>query len=187
MRLSTPARADEVATMCGSGCNASSEFTQTIDGAFAASRSIGRKARVGRITLKYFRSSSSRQASSVVSAKVETRPWPALFTSMSVRPKRSGDLRGERGDVVGIEHVAARGEQLRFGKLRRERRLRCVEPLRVAPANRHRCARPQEQFGRREADAGRAARHHRHLACEIDLDHCNPNDFMYLLVRSRGR
>ncbi len=32
MRLSTPARADEVATMCGSGCRASSEFTQTTAG-----------------------------------------------------------------------------------------------------------------------------------------------------------
>ena len=72
-RFLRPARAAEVATMWGSGWEASSEFTQTIAGSLPRS-SWGRKARVGCSTEKNFRCSSSVQASSLVFSKVETRP-----------------------------------------------------------------------------------------------------------------
>src|SRR5262245_45529740 len=94
-RLSTPARAAEVATMCGSGWRASSEFTQTTAAAFERS-SRGRNARVGRMTLKNLSSSSSSQAASVVSAKVETRPWPALLIRTSTPPNRAATASAKR-------------------------------------------------------------------------------------------
>ena len=89
-KLCTPARAAEVHTICASGWAASSEFTPTMAGAVEASSS-GRRARIGRIWLKNFRSSSCRQSSSLVLAKVETRPWPALLTSRSSRPPDHSD------------------------------------------------------------------------------------------------
>ena len=73
--------------MCGSGCRASSELTAT--SAPRASRSMASKARAGLIWLKSLSSYSARQSSSVVSAKVLCRPWPALFTRRSQPPKRS--------------------------------------------------------------------------------------------------
>ncbi|MNP78858.1 hypothetical protein D3C76_1765690 [compost metagenome] len=45
------------------------------------------KARTGWITEKNFRCSSSLQASSLVSAKVETRPCPALLISTWAGPR----------------------------------------------------------------------------------------------------
>jgi hypothetical protein len=85
-RLTTPARAAEVATMCGSGCAASSELTQTM-AAPQCLRSCGRKARVGlnhgeELQVAVLRSRPRR----LVSAKVETRPWPALLTRMEAAP-----------------------------------------------------------------------------------------------------
>src|SRR2546427_6468587 len=69
-RFLRPARAAEVATMCGSGCEASSELTQTMAGC-AVRSSCGKKARVGCSTEKNFRCSSSVQAASSVLANVE--------------------------------------------------------------------------------------------------------------------
>lgn len=86
VRLSKPARAAEVATMCGSGCSASNELTQTTEAADEAS-SIEANARTGCITPNNFRSNSWRNSSSAVSAKVATLPCPALLMRMSVRPK----------------------------------------------------------------------------------------------------
>ena len=117
----------------------------------------------------------------MVSANVETRPWPALFTSMSVRPKRFCTAFANALTSVGVEHVALRGQQLRIRELRFQRGFRLREPLRIATADRDRCARTQKQFGGCKADAGRTARHHRHLPGQIDLDHQSPNAFMYLL------
>ena len=87
-RFSRPARAAEVATMCGSGWRASSELAQTMAASPSTARcaaSCGRKARVGWMTEKNLRCSSSVQAASSVSAKVETRPWPALLISIDGR------------------------------------------------------------------------------------------------------
>lgn len=88
-RFSRPARAAEVATMCGSGWRASSELAQTMAASPCTMRcaaSCGRKARVGLMTEKNLSLSSSVQAASSVSAKVETRPCPALLTSIEAGP-----------------------------------------------------------------------------------------------------
>src|SRR5450830_1662670 len=87
-----PARAAEVATMCGSGWIASSELTQTTAASPCAALmrcSCGWIVRVGSTTEKNLRRSSSVQAASSVSAKVETRPWPALLTSIATAPSFS--------------------------------------------------------------------------------------------------
>ena len=171
--------------MCGSGWSASSELTQTIDGvAGARLRSIGRKARVGWMTQKNFRSSSSRQASSVgvgegrdaALARVVDQHVGAAEARFALRRRR-------RCTVVGVEHVAACARAVALaGNCACSAGLRRVEPLGVAAANRDRCAASQEQLGRREADAGRTARHHRHLPCRDRSGIiASPNDFMYLL------
>lgn len=84
-KFCTPARAAEVQTMCGSGCIDNSELTATMAARSLFSRS-GRNARMGKIWLKNFNSSSSRHCRSLVLAKVETRPCPALLTRRSTRP-----------------------------------------------------------------------------------------------------
>ncbi len=88
VKFNSAARADEVAIMCGSGCNASNEFTLVIE-AFADCFKSSRKARTGCKTLKYFSSISFIQSSSCVFSKFETRPCPALLISMSTLPKLS--------------------------------------------------------------------------------------------------
>src|SRR5256885_13262007 len=62
-RFLRPARAAEVATMCGSGCEASSELTQTMAGC-AVRSSCGKKARVGCSTEKNFRDRKSTRLNS---------------------------------------------------------------------------------------------------------------------------
>ncbi|MNT58424.1 hypothetical protein D3C72_1958560 [compost metagenome] len=74
--------------MCGSGCTASKEFTQTMAGAGAAFN-CDKKARVGWMTEKNFKRSSSCQAPSSVVAKVDTLPWPALLMSTLAGPHRA--------------------------------------------------------------------------------------------------
>ncbi len=141
------------------------------------SRSSGRKARVGRMMLKYLRSSSSRQASSVVSAKVETRPWPALFTSMSARPKRAATAPAKASTWPASSTSQRAASSGAPGWRSRSPASACAQALAVATADRHRGACLQEQVGGGQADAGRTARDHRHLPGQIDFDHRNPNAF----------
>ncbi|MNH34228.1 hypothetical protein D3C79_948070 [compost metagenome] len=73
VRFSSAARAAEVAIMCSSGCNASSEFTQVIEATSERSRA-GKNACTGLITPNNLSSASCSQAARGVWSKWATNP-----------------------------------------------------------------------------------------------------------------
>ena len=184
MRLSTPARADEVATMCGSGCSASSEFTQTIDGACRVAQhrqeGAGRADHAEVLQVEFF-------APGFVGGVGEGRHAAlarVVHQHVGAAETRLHCLR-ECCDLVRVEHVAGSRRAIALRETAPSATLPLARAVRVAPADRDRCARSQKQFGSREADAGRAARHHRYLSGQVDLNHLSPSAFMYFVPASR--
>ncbi len=130
------------------------EFTATI----AATLGLCKQRLEGRDRINLaekLESNSSRHASSVVDANVETLPSPALFTRMStaaVSPIRNSFRKSSHGvgitDIAGIRHHAIRLDG--FGK--DCRRFSVIDPD-CAHRSRHSCTFSQQYARDGQADA----------------------------------
>src|SRR5450830_406957 len=169
-----PARAAEVATMCGSGWIASSELTQTTAASPCAALmrcSCGWIVRVGSITEKNLRRSSSVQAASSVSAKVETRPWPALLTSIATAPSFSSTA-AAKACTCSCDSTSQTDENNFAAGKRAQLRFHLLQTFLVAAAEGDRCAGFEQQLDSCQADARRAACHDGAFAFELNHAHC---------------
>jgi hypothetical protein len=149
-RFSTPARAAEVATMCGSGWRASSELAQTMAASPSTARcaSCGRKARVGLITEKNFSLQLfgpglvvgvGEGGDAALAGVVDQRGRPGRARPRWRRQRRAPRRRRARRKAAG--------EQPGFGCCwRAAPATACVQPLGIAAAQRDRRAAGQQQL-----------------------------------------